>query len=92
MQKHRTDCFGSRNALARIGWRDGQTAATLPVPGGNMTRLLLALLLLTPLGCASNKNAETAGARIHDTATTAQDSTNPNDTLPRIRDSVNDSM
>jgi hypothetical protein len=57
-----------------------------------MTRLLFALLLLTPLGCASNKNAETGGARIHDTTTTAQDSTNPNDTLPRIRDSVNDSM
>jgi hypothetical protein len=57
-----------------------------------MTRLLLALLLLTPLGCASNKNADTAGARIHDTTTTAQDTTNPNDTLPRVRDSMTDSM
>ena len=57
-----------------------------------MTRVLLALLLLAPLGCASNKNAEAAGARIHDTTTTAQDTLNPNDTLPRIRDSASDSM
>jgi hypothetical protein len=57
-----------------------------------MTRLLLALLLLAPLGCATNKNSESAGARIHDTTTTAQDTTNPNDTLPRVRDSMTDSM
>ena len=57
-----------------------------------MTRLLLALLLLTPLGCASNRNSDTAGARINDTTTTAQDTINPNDTLPRVRDSVTDSM
>jgi hypothetical protein len=57
-----------------------------------MTRLLLALLLLAPLGCASNKNSDTGSARIKDTTTTAQDTTDPNDTLPRVRDSVTDSM
>jgi hypothetical protein len=57
-----------------------------------MTRLLLLLLLLSPLGCASNRNSDTAGARINDTTTTAQDTINPNDTLPRVRDSVTDSM
>ena len=57
-----------------------------------MTRLLLLLLLLSPLGCASNRNRDTAGARINDTTTTAQDTINPNDTLPRVRDSVTDSM
>jgi hypothetical protein len=55
-----------------------------------MTRLLLALLLLSPLGCASNQS-DTAGARIKDTTTTAQDTINPNDTLPQVRDSVTDS-
>jgi hypothetical protein len=57
-----------------------------------MIRLLLALLLLSPLACASNRNSDTAGARINDTTTTAQDTVDPSDTLPRIRDSVTDSM
>jgi type IV pilus biogenesis protein CpaD/CtpE len=56
-----------------------------------MTRLLLGLLLLSPVGCASNQS-DTAGARIQDTTTTAQDTINPNDTLPRVRDSAIDSM
>jgi hypothetical protein len=56
-----------------------------------MNRILFALLLVTPLGCASNRN-ESAGARIQDTTTTAVDTVNPNDTLPRVRDSVTDSM
>ena len=42
-------------------------------------------------GCASNKAAEEPGSRIHDTTLTAQDTINPNDTLTRIRDSVQDS-
>jgi hypothetical protein len=57
-----------------------------------MTRMLTALLLVSSLGCASNRSGDTAGARIHDTATTAQDTTDPNDTLPRVRDTVTDSM
>jgi hypothetical protein len=57
-----------------------------------MARLLLALLLLAPLGCASNRNEDASGARINDTTATAQDTTNPNDTLPRVRDTVTDSM
>jgi hypothetical protein len=56
-----------------------------------MARLLLALLLLAPLGCAP-RNEDASGARINDTTATAQDTTNPNDTLPRVRDTVSDSM
>ena len=56
-----------------------------------MKPMLLAAMLATAMGCARNRNAEAAGARIHDTTLTAQDTTNPNDTLPRIRDSVPDS-
>jgi hypothetical protein len=54
--------------------------------------MLLALMLAAPLGCASNRNGDASGARIQDTTLTAQDTTNPNDTLPRVRDSANDSM
>ena len=56
-----------------------------------MNRILLALVLVAPLGCASNRNNDTAGARIHDTTLTTRDTTNPNDTLPHIRDSMADS-
>jgi hypothetical protein len=52
--------------------------------------LLLAALVVT-FGCARNRNSEASGARIHDTTATARDTTNPNDTLPRIRDTVPDS-
>jgi hypothetical protein len=54
------------------------------------TILLLAALAAT-FGCARNRSSEAAGARIHDTTLTARDTTNPNDTLPRIRDTVADS-
>jgi hypothetical protein len=56
-----------------------------------MNRILLALVLVGPLACASNRNNDTSGARIQDTTLTARDTTNPNDTLPRIRDSMADS-
>jgi predicted component of type VI protein secretion system len=55
-----------------------------------MRRFLLAAALLVVAACASNRNEE-AGARIEDTTITAGDTLNPNDTLPRIRDSVMDS-
>jgi predicted component of type VI protein secretion system len=42
-------------------------------------------------GCASNNAADEPGTRIRDTTLTAQDTINPNDTLPRVRDSVPDS-
>ena len=56
-----------------------------------MKRVLLAAMVAAALGCAGNRSSEAAGARIHDTTLTAQDTANPNDTLPRIRDSVPDS-
>jgi hypothetical protein len=54
-------------------------------------RPMLLIVLAATLGCAGNRRSEAAGARIHDTTLTARDTTNPNDTLPRIRDSVPDS-
>jgi hypothetical protein len=56
-----------------------------------MRRMLLIALLAAVLGCAKNPNSEAAGARIHDTTLTARDTIDPNDTLPRIRDTVPDS-
>ncbi|MEA2712585.1 MAG: hypothetical protein QOK27_546 [Gemmatimonadales bacterium] len=57
-----------------------------------MKRMLLFGFLAAALGCARNRPSEAAGARIHeDTTLTARDTANPNDTLPRIRDSVPDS-
>jgi predicted component of type VI protein secretion system len=57
-----------------------------------MRRLILAGLVSTlAAGCASNKAADEPGARIRDTTMTARDTANPNDTLPRVRDSVPDS-
>jgi predicted component of type VI protein secretion system len=55
-----------------------------------MRRLLLAAMLAVTTGCASNRSDE-PGARIEDTTLTARDTVNPNDTLPRVRDSVTDS-
>jgi predicted component of type VI protein secretion system len=57
-----------------------------------MRRLILTGLVSTVVaGCASNKAADEPGARIRDTTMAAQDTTNPSDTLPHIRDSVPDS-
>jgi hypothetical protein len=57
-----------------------------------MRRLLIAGVLSCALtSCASNKASEEEGARIHDSTLTPQDTTNPNDTLPHIRDSMPDS-
>jgi hypothetical protein len=56
-----------------------------------MRPMLLIALLAVALGCARNRGSEAAGARIRDTTLTAQDTINPNDTLPRIRDTVPDS-
>jgi hypothetical protein len=53
--------------------------------------MILIALAAATFGCARNRSSEAAGARIHDTTLTTQDTTNPNDTLPRIRDSVPDS-
>jgi hypothetical protein len=56
-----------------------------------MRPMLLLVLAAATFGCARNRSSEAAGARIHDTTLTAGDTTNPNDTLPRIRDTVPDS-
>jgi predicted component of type VI protein secretion system len=56
-----------------------------------MRRLLLATMLTATAGCASNRASDEPGTRIRDTTLTAQDTTNPNDTLPHIRDSMPDS-
>ena len=56
-----------------------------------MRAILLLAALAATFGCARNRSSEAAGARIHDTTLTARDTTNPNDTLPRIRDTVPDS-
>jgi len=55
-----------------------------------MRLVLLAGMLAVIAGCASNRNDE-PGARIEDTTMTSGDTVSPNDTLPRIRDSVIDS-
>jgi len=55
-----------------------------------MKRVLLLSLLTLAAGCARNKGSEEPGTRIRDTAMTAKDTTNPNDTLPHIRDSMPD--
>ena len=69
-------------------------------------RYALLITLLVAASCAKNRESEEAGAgaarvgdtarmhdstRIHDTTLTAKDTTNPNDTLPHIRDSMPDS-
>jgi hypothetical protein len=57
-----------------------------------MSRLLYVAMFGSVLtACASNKASEEPGARIRDTTLTPQDTTNPNDTLPHIRDSMPDS-
>jgi predicted component of type VI protein secretion system len=57
-----------------------------------MTRsLLTGLAAATFMACAHNKPAEEPQTRIRDTTLTPKDTTNPNDTLPHIRDSVPDS-
>jgi len=67
--------------------------------------VLIALLMATA-SCAKNRESEESATgaarvgdtsrmhdstRIHDTTLTAKDTTNPNDTLPHIRDSLPDS-
>jgi hypothetical protein len=60
--------------------------------GGYMrSTSLVALLALGIPACASNRGSDEPGARVHDTTLTARDTTNPNDTLPHIRDSMPDS-
>jgi predicted component of type VI protein secretion system len=57
-----------------------------------MWRVMLAgAVCVAGSACASNKANDEPGTRIRDTTLTAQDTTNPNDTLPHIRDSVPDS-
>jgi hypothetical protein len=58
-----------------------------------MKRLIVAGLLGAAVAaCASNKTSAEPGMRIRDTTLTAKaDTTDPNDTLPHIRDSVPDS-
>jgi predicted component of type VI protein secretion system len=53
--------------------------------------LLVALVSTFAAACASNKASDEPGTRIRDTILTTQDTTNPNDTLPHIRDSMPDS-
>jgi predicted component of type VI protein secretion system len=64
------------------------------VPRGEeiMRRLLLAGLASAAVaGCSSHKTSHKPGARIRDTALAAKDTTNPNDTITFMRDSVPDS-
>ena len=57
-----------------------------------MRRMIVAgLVSAAALGCASNKTSDEPGTRIRDSTLTAEDTTNPNDTLPHIRDSMPDS-
>jgi hypothetical protein len=57
-----------------------------------MRLVLLVAMFAGALGCAGNRNAEAAGARIHDTTLTAKiDTINPSDTARHIRDTVPDS-
>jgi hypothetical protein len=56
-----------------------------------MRPILLLALVAATFGCARNRSSEAAGARIRDTTLMAADTINPNDTLPRIRDTVPDS-
>jgi hypothetical protein len=55
-----------------------------------MKRVLLLVMLGTGHACASNGGSHETGARIRDTTMTARDTTTPEDTLPRVRDSVPD--
>jgi hypothetical protein len=57
-----------------------------------MRRLLLIALLAAASGCARNRDSEAAGARVRDSTLTARDTTNPSDTLPRVRAPVRDSI
>jgi hypothetical protein len=70
-----------------------------------MRHAVLIALLLAAAGCAKNRESEEGvgaaragdttrmhdSTRIHDSTPTAKDTTNPNDTLPHIRDSMPDS-
>ncbi len=53
--------------------------------------ILVGLASAAIAACASNKPSDEPGTSIRDATTTAQDTTNPNDTLPHIRDSMPDS-
>ena len=53
--------------------------------------ILVGLVSAAAAGCASNKASDEPGTRIRDTTMTAQDTTNPTDTLLHIRDSMPDS-
>jgi len=53
--------------------------------------ILTGLVATVASSCASNNAADEPGSRIRDTTATAQDTTNPSDTLTHIRDSVPDS-
>jgi hypothetical protein len=55
-----------------------------------MIRVVLVVLATATVGCASNRSDD-QGARIEDTTMRPRDTVNPNDTIPRIRDSVMDS-
>jgi hypothetical protein len=55
-----------------------------------MGRLMLAMAFAASVGCAGNRK-EAARTRIRDTTLTPADTVRPNDTLPRIRDTVPDS-
>jgi predicted component of type VI protein secretion system len=55
------------------------------------SRSLIAALTLILAACASNRASDEPVTRIHDTTLTAKDTTNPNDTLPHIRDTMPDS-
>jgi hypothetical protein len=54
-----------------------------------MNRMLLTTVLVGTLaGCASNRSSDEPGTRVRDTTLTPRDTTNPDDTLPHIRDTV----
>lgn len=55
-----------------------------------MRRMLALALSVFSSAYASNKTGDEPGTRIRDATLTSQDRTNPNDTLPHVRDSLPD--
>jgi hypothetical protein len=88
-------CSTSGAAIASDNYRDNRSpVGNAPTSQGDDTMRVLVLAGLIGgmlSGCASNKAGNEPGTRIRDTTMTPADTTNPNDTLPHIRDSVPDS-
>ncbi len=96
---------GSKLSLQAVAAQDGPRRQPLvgrvprarvprhdAVPYGDFMKGLMVLAALCAVvgGCASNRSADEPGTRVRDSTLITQDTTDPNDTLPRIRDSVVD--